>query len=95
MTAPNPEPLLTGLRIGECARWHDNRLWLANWGEGEVLAVDPGGEREVIVELDKATIPISIDWLGDGTLLVVSGPEGGRWPARRGSCSGGSRTAPS
>jgi sugar lactone lactonase YvrE len=76
MTAPNPEPLLTGLRIGECARWHDNRLWLANWGEGEVLAVDPGGEREVIVELDKATIPISIDWLGDGTLLVVSGPEG-------------------
>ena len=76
MTAPNPEPLVTGLRIGECARWHDGRLWLANWGEGEVLAVDPGGEREVIVELDKATIPISIDWLGDGTLLVVSGPEG-------------------
>ena len=30
----------------------------------------------MIVELDKATIPISIDWLGDGTLLVVSGPEG-------------------
>ena len=76
MTAPNPEPLLTGLRIGECARWHDDRLWLANWGEGEVLAVDSAGEREVIVELDKATIPISIDWLGDGTLLVVSGPEG-------------------
>jgi sugar lactone lactonase YvrE len=76
MTAPNPEPLLTGLRVGECARWHDDRLWLANWGEGEVLAVDPDGEREVIVSLDKATIPISIDWLGDGTLLVVSGPEG-------------------
>ena len=76
MTAPHPEPLLTGLRIGECARWHDDRLWLANWGEGEVLAVDSAGEREVIVELDKATIPISIDWLGDGTLLVVSGPEG-------------------
>jgi sugar lactone lactonase YvrE len=76
MTAPNPDPLLTGLRIGECARWHDDRLWLANWGEGEVLAVDPGGEREVIVELDKATIPISIDWLADGTLLVVSGPQG-------------------
>jgi sugar lactone lactonase YvrE len=76
MTAPNHDPLLTGLRIGECARWHDDRLWLANWGEGEVLAVDPGGEREVIVELDKATIPISIDWLADGTLLVVSGPQG-------------------
>ena len=75
MTAPNPEPLLTGLRIGECARWHDDRLWLANWGEGEVLAVDADGNSEVMVEIE-TTIPISIDWLPDGRLLVVSGPEG-------------------
>ena len=26
------EVLLTGLKIGESARWHDGRLWLANWG---------------------------------------------------------------
>ncbi len=69
------QPLLTGLRIGECARWHDGRLWLANWGEGEVLAVDADGRSEVMVEID-TTIPISIDWLADGRLLVVSGPEG-------------------
>jgi hypothetical protein len=25
------EVLLTGLKIGESARWHDGRLWLANW----------------------------------------------------------------
>ena len=52
MTAPNPNPLLTGLRIGECARWHDGRLWLANWGEGEVLAVDAEGRSEVMVEIE-------------------------------------------
>ena len=74
--APNPEPLLTGLRIGECARWHDGRLWLANWGEGEVLAVDTDGRSEVMVQLEPSAIPISIDWLADGRLLVVSGPDG-------------------
>jgi len=26
------EVLLTGLKIGESARWHDGRLWLSNWG---------------------------------------------------------------
>jgi sugar lactone lactonase YvrE len=76
MTAPHPEPLLTGLRIGECARWHDGRLWFANWGEGEVVATDTDGRSEVIVRIDKAAIPISIDWLADGRLLVVSGPDG-------------------
>src|ERR1044072_6532064 len=76
MTAPTPDPLLTGLRVGECARWHDDRLWLANWGEGQVLAVEAGGNAEPMVELDKATLPISIDWLGDGTLLVIPGAQG-------------------
>jgi sugar lactone lactonase YvrE len=75
MTAPHPNPLLTGLRIGECARWHDGRLWFANWGEGEVLAADAEGRTEVMARID-TTIPISIDWLADGRLLVVSGPEG-------------------
>jgi sugar lactone lactonase YvrE len=76
MTKPRPEPLLTGLRVGESARWHDDRLWLANWGEGQVLAVDSDGASEVMAVLDKTTIPISIDWLADGRLLVVSGPQG-------------------
>ena len=28
--------LLDGLAIGESARWHDGRLWFANWGTGEI-----------------------------------------------------------
>ncbi len=43
------EVLLTGLKIGESARWHDGRLWLSNWGAQQVLAVDLDGEAEVVV----------------------------------------------
>ena len=66
--------LLTGLAFGESPRWHDGRLWLANWGAQEVLAVDPRGTSEVVTRVP-TTLPISIDWLPDGRMLIVSGPE--------------------
>ena len=65
--------LVDGLAYGESARWHDGRLWLANWGTGEVLAIDADGEREVVVTVPPETIPFSIDWTPDGTLLVIAG----------------------
>jgi sugar lactone lactonase YvrE len=66
--------LLEGLGIPESTRWHDGRIWLCNWGAGEVLSVTPSGEREVIAQLAPNTLPFSIDWLPDGRLLVVDGP---------------------
>jgi sugar lactone lactonase YvrE len=66
--------LLTGLKIGESARWHEGRLWLSNWGAQEVLAVDLEGNAVVMATVP-TTIPFSIDWLPDGRLLVVAGPE--------------------
>ena len=29
--------------MGESPRWHDGRLWVADWGAGEILAIDPDG----------------------------------------------------
>ena len=69
------EVLLDGLVIGESARWRDGRFWCSNWGAQEVIAVDASGKREVMARVP-TTLPFSIDWLPDGRLLVVSGPEG-------------------
>ena len=66
--------LLTNLGLGESPRWHDGRLWFSNWGRQEVIAVDLQGRHEVVVRVP-TTIPFSIDWLADGRLVVVSGPE--------------------
>jgi len=71
---PQPRTLLTGLGFGESPRWHAGRLWFCNWGFGEVMAVGPDGTSEVVAQIP-TTIPFSIDWLPDGRLLVVSGPE--------------------
>ncbi len=70
-----PKILMEGLGFPESTRWHDGRLWFCNWGSGEVLAVRESGEREVMARVAPATIPFSIDWLPDGRLLVVDGPQ--------------------
>lgn len=66
--------LLSGLAIGESPRWHEDRLWFSNWGTQEIVAVDLAGNSEVMVRVP-TTIPFCIDWLPDGRLLIVSGPE--------------------
>lgn len=63
------------LGFPESTRWRDGRVWLCNWGAGEVLAVTVDGEREVVARLAPSTLPFSIDWLPDGRLLVIDGPQ--------------------
>src|SRR3954454_23795616 len=67
--------ITAGLAFGESPRWHDGRLWLCNWGTGEIIAVDAEGNREIMLTVP-AVLPYSIDWLPDGRLLVVSAREG-------------------
>src|SRR6478609_4132533 len=65
-------PLLDGLSFGESLRWHQDRLWLADWGAQEVLAIDREGQPEVMARVDFPAFPMCIDWLPDGHLLVVA-----------------------
>src|SRR5580765_4062942 len=65
--------LLDALAYVESPRWHDDRLWFAHWGTGEIVAVDMDGNSEVVAE-GPPGLGWSIDWLPDGPLLVT-GPE--------------------
>ncbi len=67
---PELHTLMTGLVFGESPRWHDDRLWLSDWGAQEVIAVDLAGRSEVIARIQ--SFPFCIDFLPDGRLLVVS-----------------------
>jgi sugar lactone lactonase YvrE len=69
------EVLLEGLTIGESPRWHDDRLWVCDWGAARVVTVGADGSCSEALRAP-ASIPFSIDWLRDGQLLLVSGREG-------------------
>jgi sugar lactone lactonase YvrE len=63
-----------GIALGESPRWHDGRLWLADWGAREVIAVNLDGESEVVARMP--SMPFSLDWLPDGHLVIVSARDG-------------------
>jgi sugar lactone lactonase YvrE len=65
-----PKILMTGLAFPESPRWHDGRLWVSDWGAGEVVAVDLDGRSEVVARVP--SFPMCIDHLPDGRLLIVS-----------------------
>jgi sugar lactone lactonase YvrE len=65
-----PRVLLSGLAYVESPRWHDDRLWFAHWGAGEVVAVNLDGVREVVGS-GPPGLGWSIGWLPDGRLLVT------------------------
>jgi sugar lactone lactonase YvrE len=72
-----PRTLMTGIAFGESPRWHDDRLWFADWGTQEIIAVDLEGNSEVVMRLSFPSFqPICFDWLPDGRLLVVSAGDG-------------------
>jgi sugar lactone lactonase YvrE len=70
---PDASVLMTGIVFGECPRWHDRRLWFADWAAETLYAVDPQGRSEAVARV--ASFPFSFDWLPDGRLIVVNARE--------------------
>jgi sugar lactone lactonase YvrE len=64
------ETLLDGLTFPEAPRWHDGRLWFSDFYTHRVVAVDPAGRAETILEIPPR--PSGLGWTPDGALLVVS-----------------------
>src|SRR5262252_9056780 len=75
VSLPEFKTLLTGLAMGESPRWHEDRLWLSDWGAQEIVAADLDGNSEVVVRTPFG-LPFCLDWLPDGRLLIVSGRDG-------------------
>jgi sugar lactone lactonase YvrE len=62
--------LMRGISFGETPRWHDGRLWFADWGAEELIAVELDGNSEVVFRVP--SFPFSLDWLPNGQLLIIS-----------------------
>jgi len=77
LSEPELHTLMTGLAFGESPRWgQDNRLWLADWGAQEIIAVDLKGTAEIMVRLHFDSFqPICFDWTKEERLLIVSSGE--------------------
>jgi sugar lactone lactonase YvrE len=65
-----PRVLLDGLAMPESPRWHDGRLWLSNWGAGQIIAVDLEGNSEVVGEGPEG-LGWATNWLPDGRMLIT------------------------
>ncbi|MDB5542037.1 MAG: hypothetical protein JWQ89_3764 [Devosia sp.] len=61
--------LMDGILLGECPRWHDGRLWFADWVGQTLYTLDEAGNHEVEAKI--ASLPFSIDWRADGRMLLV------------------------
>jgi sugar lactone lactonase YvrE len=62
--------VLDGLCFPEGPRWHDGRLFFSDQHDHRVVAMDPSGNTETVVEV--ANQPSGIGWLPEGQMLVVS-----------------------
>ncbi|HEX7717850.1 MAG TPA: SMP-30/gluconolactonase/LRE family protein [Marmoricola sp.] len=66
--------VLRGRGLLESPRWHDDRLYVSDWSAGEVLAVGLDGSSEVVATVE--SLPLCTAWMPDGTLAIVSSPDG-------------------
>jgi sugar lactone lactonase YvrE len=62
---------MTGRGLVESPRWHAGRLYFSDWTAGEVIALEP---TEVVARV--ASLPLCIDFLPDGRLVIVDSAAG-------------------
>ena len=65
--------LVNGLGQLESPRWHDDRLWFADWTAGAIRTLS--GPHSSEVEIEHRSLPLCFDFLLDSTLVLASGPE--------------------
>lgn len=66
-----PRTLIDDLSYLECPRWHDGRIWFADFYTNAVYSAAVDG-TDLRVEVEVPQQPSGLGWLPDGRLLVVS-----------------------
>jgi sugar lactone lactonase YvrE len=79
--------LVKNMTYTEAPRWHDERLWFADFYTHRVISVAEDGS-DIRVEAEVPQQPSGLGWLPDGRLLVVSSKFGSPSIAARSFCSG-------
>ncbi|MEO7061663.1 MAG: SMP-30/gluconolactonase/LRE family protein [Lapillicoccus sp.] len=69
--ATDVQTVLTGMSYLECPRWHDGRIWVADFYTHQVVSAAEDGS-DLRVEAEVPQQPSGLGWLPDGRLLVVS-----------------------
>lgn len=63
--------VLDGFTFLECPRWHEGRIWVADFYSHRVVSANADGS-DVRIEAEVPNQPSGLGWLADGRLLVVS-----------------------
>jgi sugar lactone lactonase YvrE len=63
--------VLDGYSYLECPRWHEGRIWVADFYTHQVLSAREDGS-DVRIEAEVPGQPSGLGWLPDGRLLVIS-----------------------
>ena len=63
--------VVAGMSYTECPRWHEGRLWFADFYTHAIYSVNEDGS-DLRTEVDVPAQPSGIGWLPDGRLLYVS-----------------------
>lgn len=63
--------VVAGMSYTECPRWHEGRLWFADFYTHAIYSVNEDGS-DLRTEVEVPAQPSGIGWLPDGRLLYVS-----------------------
>jgi len=71
MSTREVRTVVSGMSFTECPRWHEGRLWFADFYTRAIYSVTEHGD-DLRTEVEVPQQPSGIGWLPDGRLLYVS-----------------------
>lgn len=71
LTERTVQSVISGMSYTECPRWHEDRLWFADFYTHAIYSMTESGE-DLRTELEVPAQPSGMGWLPDGRLVFVS-----------------------